>query len=207
MLGHLLHGVFELFPLLPAAEDHGGGLLQGDPGLLPLGSALQHQDELALGLRDLVVGHRFAQGHAQGLLVELGELPAEGEAAVRVEGVPEVRKGGAELVGGLMEEHGAFLRLEGGQALPALLLIHGEEAFKAEAARGEAGDRQGVDGGAAAGDGDDRHAVFRAEPHETLPGVGDGGGAGVRHQGAALSRQEALQNGLARRRPGCAHGS
>ena len=46
--------------------------------------------------------------------MELGELPAEGEAAVRAEGVPEVGEGGPELVGGLVEEHGALLRLEGG---------------------------------------------------------------------------------------------
>ena len=128
--------------------------------------------------------------------MELGELPAEKAAVGPEASLRSERVGGA--CGGLVEEHGALLRLEGGRRSQHSLLVHGEEALKAEAACGEAGDRQGVDGGsAAAGDGDDGDALQSAEAHETLPGVGDGGGAGVRHQGAALPGEEALEDGLA----------
>ena len=99
-------------------------------------------------------------------------------------------------MGRFVEDHGAGFVLQGVQMLPTAFLVDGEEALEGEASGGQTADGQGVDGGAAAGDDDDRHAVFRAEPHEALPGVGDGGSTGVRHQGTALSRQEPLEDGL-----------
>ena len=76
------------------------------------------------------------------------------------------------------------------------ILVDGQEALKGEPPGGQAADGQGVDGGAAAGDGQHLHAAFRAQPHQVLAGVGDGRGPGVGHQGAGLACQQPLQNGL-----------
>ena len=80
--------------------------------------------------------------------------------------------------------------------LPPALFIDGQKALKGEPAGGKAADGQGVHRRAAAGDGQNLHAVFRAQPHQVLAGVGNGGRAGVRHQSAGLACQQALENGL-----------
>ena len=79
----------------------------------------------------------------------------------------------------------------------AVLLVHGKEALEGEPARGLAGGRQGSHQGAWTRDGRHRHPMGGAQGDQLLPGVGDGGHPGVGHQGAALPRQQALQNGRA----------
>ena len=79
---------------------------------------------------------------------------------------------------------------------PAAFFVDSEEPFKGEAPGGQTADSQGVDGGAAAGNGPDLYAVFCAQPHQILAGIGDGGGAGVRHQSAGFPGQQPIQNVL-----------
>ena len=95
-----------------------------------------------------------------------------------------------------MKDQGALLVFQRLQPLPAVLLVDSQEALEGEAARGQAADGQGVHGGAAAGNGQHLHAVFRTQPHQVLPGIGDGGSAGVCHQGTGFTCQQPLQNGL-----------
>ena len=73
-------------------------------------------------------------------------------------------------------------------------LVDGQEALEGEPACGEAGQGQGGDHGAGAGYHQHGDAVLRAEPDQILAGVGDGRHPGVRHQGAALARQEPAQD-------------
>ncbi len=128
--------------------------------------------------------------------MELGQLPAKGDPAVRAEGLRQVRQSSPELVGSLVEDHGPPLVPEALQMLPAALFGDGQKALESEPPRGQAADRQGADGGAAAGDGQHRHAVLRAEADQGLAGVRDGGSPGVGYQGAALPRQQAGEDGL-----------
>ena len=130
--------------------------------------------------------------------MELGQLPAEGGLPVPQD-LQEVREGGPQAVGGLVEDHGALLPDQGREALPALLPPHGEEALKGEAPRSKPADRQGGDQGTAPRDGLHGHALRRAELHQGLAGIADGGGPGVGDQGAGLPGQEPGENGRARR--------
>ncbi len=97
-------------------------------------------------------------------------------------------------MGRLIEDHRPILRRQPLQALAALLFLRREKALEGEAGRGQAGDAQGRDGSAGAGDGADRDALLGAEPDQSLAGVGDRGAACVRDQGAALPRLQTGQD-------------
>ena len=93
-----------------------------------------------------------------------------------------------------MEDHGALLAPQLLQLLTALGFARGEEALEGKAARRQTRHRQGVHRRAAAGDGDDGHALLGAELHQILAGVGDGRRARIGDEGAALAAQQALDD-------------
>ena len=126
--------------------------------------------------------------------MELRELAAEGDRPIRAEGRAQILERAQELMRRLIEDHGALLGFQALEVLGAVPARDGEKALKAEPLCGKTGDGERRDDGAAAGDGDDLHAVLGAEAHEILPGVGDGGHAGVRDEGAALPREQPLEN-------------
>ena len=95
-----------------------------------------------------------------------------------------------------MKDHGARFFFQRIQMLPAAFPIDREETLKGEPPGGQTADSQSVDGGAAAGNGPDFHAVFRTQPHQILTGIGDGRGAGVRYQSAGFSPQQPAQDSL-----------
>ena len=97
-----------------------------------------------------------------------------------------------------MKDHGARLTGQLLQLFPALLFDGGKKALKSEAACGQAGDGQSVDGGAAAGDGLYRDAVFSTQAHQILTGITDGGHPRVGDQRTGLTGQQAGENRLSR---------
>ena len=143
------------------------------------------------------MGGGAAQGGAEHFFMELGQLPAQGNPAVRSENSGHVLQGGQKLMGRFVEHHGAGLRSQGVQVLLPAFFCRGEEALKGEAAGGQAGDAQGRDDGAGTGYGGDGNARLGAQPDQVLAGVGDGGGACVGDQGAHLSGLHPLQELLA----------
>ena len=140
--------------------------------------------------------HRFAEGGLPDVLVQLGQLAAEGDAAVRTEGVRQVVQCGAQLVGRFVEDDRALFLQKIGQPLLFLLAVHGQKALEHPA------------GGVLPGDGQRRHAGRRRRhrhhldapgqrvPHDHFARVGDAGHSGVTAQRAALPCLDALQNGL-----------
>ena len=102
-----------------------------------------------------------------------------------------------EPVGGLVEDHGAGFRLQGGkQGLPAFLLR--EEALETEAVARQAGGDDGRDAGRGAREGLDLDPFLRAGAGQQEARVGDAGRAGVAHQGDVQPAQDALLHELDR---------
>ena len=97
-----------------------------------------------------------------------------------------------------VKDHGARLAGQLLQLIPALLFAGGKKALKGEAACGQAGDSQRVDGGAAAGDSLHGDAVFGAQTHQLLAGITDGGHPRVGDQRAGLTGQQAGEDRLSR---------
>lgn len=102
--------------------------------------------------------------------MQFGQLPAQGDLPVGTEGIPQIGQGGAQLVGSLVEDHGALLGFQGLQMFPPAFAVDGEEAFKGKPAGGKAADRQRVYRRAAAGDGEHLHIVLGAQAHSSSPG-------------------------------------
>ena len=79
---------------------------------------------------------------------------------------------------------------------PAVLFVHSQKALKGKPPCGLAGDGQGRYQSAGAGYGADGNPRLPAAGHQLLPGVGDGGGARVGDQGAALPGLKPAQDSL-----------
>ena len=195
-LCHLPDRVPHPKPLRPAAADQGRPLLQGEAGLLRRRGAADHQDKLPPGRRLPIEEGCLGERGADGLLVDLAQLPAQGGGPV-TEDVQQIRQGGVQLVGRLVENHGALLPGQGLEALPPLPPAGGEEALEGEASGGQAREGQGADQGAAPGNSDDVHPVLGAQAHQLLPRVADGGHPRVGYQSAALPGQQPAQHRLA----------
>ena len=104
-------------------------------------------------------------------------------------------------MGRLVEHHGPRFAGQLLQRGAALALAGGQEALEGETPGVQTRYGQRGDGGAAAGYGLHRHAVFGAQRHQLLPGIADSRRTGVRYQRAGLACQQPGQNGLSRRRP------
>ena len=127
----------------------------------------------------------LAQGAAQHLLVQLGQL-ADGRAGpLGPEGGDHRLQGGQDPVRGLEEHHGPRLGGQLGQAAVALAGPAGQEPLEAEPVGGQAADHQRGQGGAGAGDHLDRHPALQAGGDQVVAGVGHGRHAGVADQGQA----------------------
>ena len=130
------------------------GLIQWNSGSKFSLRACHYQDELSFWGVIPIESGSLCQGSAADLLVELGQLPTQGDTAVRAEGGGEVLQRGEELVGSLVKEYGALFPPQGFQPLPAVPPVDGEKALEHEAAGRQAADCQGTDASAAAGDRD-----------------------------------------------------
>ena len=98
-----------------------------------------------------------------------------------------------------MEHHGPCLAGQLLQGGAALLFAGGQKALEGEAPGVQPGHGQGGDGGAAAGNGLYRHAVFGAQRYQLLSRIADGRGTGVGDQRARFAGEQTLQNSLTRR--------
>ena len=126
--------------------------------------------------------------------MELRQLPAQGDAPLCAERRRKILQRGQQLVRRLVEDHRPRLVLQARQVLLTAFFVDGQKALEREPACRQPGDAQRRHQRARAGDGADRHAVLRAQPHEILARVGDRGGARVRHQRARLAREQARKD-------------
>ena len=111
MLRHLLGGVFQPHSLFLQSKDLRHAVLQRHHGAGFGGGTGHHKDVFTFGGVLLVIGHGFGQSEAQDLLVELSQLPAQGDPAVWAEGLRQVVQCGTELMRGFVEDHGPGLAL------------------------------------------------------------------------------------------------
>ena len=88
------------------------GLIQWNSGSKFSLRACHYQDELSFWGVIPIESGSLCQGSAADLLVELGQLPTQGDTAVRAEGGGEVLQRGEELVGSLVKEYGATVNDE-----------------------------------------------------------------------------------------------
>ena len=158
--------------------------------LLPLGGALpalDHQDKLPPGLLIPVVGGGLSQGGAPHLLVDLGQLPAQGHPPLGAEHLGKVRQSLAQLVGRLVKDHGPVLLGHGLQVLLPAALVHAEEPLEGEPSGGQPADGQGGHRRRGAGHHVHGDVLLGTGGHQGLSRVGDGRHARVGHQGAGLA--------------------
>ena len=130
--------------------------------------------------------------------MELCQLTAQGGGPVSQQ-LHHVGEGLTQAVGCLVKHHGAHLAGQLLQGSAALFFTGGQKALEGEAPGVQPGHGQGGDGGAAAGNGLYRHAVFGAQGHQLLPRIADGRGTGIGDQRARFAGEQTLQNGLTRR--------
>ena len=190
----LPHRVPEGEPLPPEAFHQKQPLLQRGPLRLLLLGPPDDQHELPLGTLLLIPGGGLAQGGAENLLVELGQLPAQRDPPVPESGQQIVQRR-PQAVGSLIKDQRPLLPQQTLEPFPPLGLVRRQEPLEGEPPCGQPADRQRGDQRAAPRHRLDRHPAFRAETHQVLPRVGDGGGARVRHQGAALPRLNPAEDG------------
>ena len=129
--------------------------------------------------------------------MQLGQLTAERDRAVRTEGSGQVVQRAAQLVRGLVEDHRAGLVLQKGQPFAAVPLGDGQKALEHKAGRGLAAGRQRCDAGRCRRDGHDPDAALVGLADDLLAGVADAGHTGIAAQGAILPGLDAVQDGLA----------
>ena len=178
----------------------GDGFFQGRRGGLLDGGRVgtgQNQHILAAGVVVLIKGHGLAESRLFDLLVQLGQLTAERDRAVRTEGSGQVVQRAAQLVRGLVEDHRAGLVLQKGQPFAAVTLGDGQKALEHKAGRGLAAGRQRRDAGRCRRDGHDPDAALVGLADDLLAGVADAGHTGIAAQGAILPSLDAVQDGLA----------
>ena len=126
--------------------------------------------------------------------MELGQFPAQRDPPLRSEGRQQVIQGGAQLMGRLVEDHGALLPAKALEVRRTVLLVHRQKALEGEPAGGQTADRQRRHQRAGAGNGAHLHPRLSALRHQLFAGVADGRCARVRHQSAVFSRQNAAQD-------------
>ena len=129
--------------------------------------------------------------------MELRELARERDLPRAAERVAQVTERAQQLVRRLVEDHRARLAAQALEVLAPGLAAHGEEALKAKLLRRQTGHGQRRDGRARAGDDLHVDALLGALTHDVLAGVGDGGHAGVGHEGARLAGEQAGDDLLA----------
>ena len=140
------------------------------------------------------MGEGLLHGAAEHLLVELGELAADGDSAV-AEGGQQVVQGLAEAMWGLEGHEGVLFpgqRLEGRTPFPGL---PGQEAEEEEAVGGQARYDQGRRDGGGAGDSHDRDACGRGRSDQLVARIADEGHAGVGDQGNCAVPQGCQEGG------------
>ena len=125
------------------------------------------------------MGLCLAEGGLPDLLVELGQLPAQGDAALRAKGGGQVVQGGAQLVGCFVKDHGALFVQKIGQPFPFLLAVHRQKALEHPAGGVLPRNRQRRDTGRGGGHRHDLDAAGQRIPDDDLAGVGDAGHSGV----------------------------
>jgi hypothetical protein len=138
--------------------------------------AFDDEDDFAAGGFEMGDGGRG--GADKGLFVQLGELAADGDAAVRhdfVDGGEGSAQAARRFKG---DQRRGLLRgvLQQGAQLPDGAR---QEADEAEVVAAQAGDGEGGDDGGGAGQADDLVAGAAGGGNQIDAGVGDGGGAGV----------------------------
>ena len=143
------------------------------------------------------MGGGLGEGGFPDLLVELGQLPAEGDAAVPAKGGGQFVQSGPQPVGRLVEDDGPHLPVQGGQPLAAQPALGGQKALEHPAGGVLSRDGQGGDAGRRPrhrGDGD---AAGQRVPDDDRAGVGDAGHPGVGAEGAALPCLDPAEDALA----------
>jgi hypothetical protein len=80
--------------------------------------------------------------------------------------------------------------------IAAALFVDGKKALEGEPSGGQTGNGQRIDGGAAAGDGENRDTVLGAQANQILTGIGDGGGACVSDQRTVLAGEKPVEDAL-----------
>ena len=126
--------------------------------------------------------------------MQLGQLPAQGNGALRAKGGAQVVQCSAQLVGGLIKNHGAGLPLQKFQPLAALLFGHRQKALKHKPGGILPRNRQRRHAGTGTRHRRYRNAAGNGVFHDLLTGVADAGHTGVRAERAALPRFNAVQN-------------
>ena len=155
-----------------------------------------HQHVFPPGLVGFVVLHRLAEGGLPDILMELGQLPAQGDAAVGTESAGQIVQRGAQLVGRFVKDGGALFLQKRSKAFLFLLAVHGQKALEHPAGGVLPGHGQRCDAG-----GSRRHRHYldapgQCVPHDHLARVGDAGHARITAQCAALARLNAAQDAL-----------
>ena len=125
--------------------------------------------------------------------MQLCQFAANGQLAV-AQRVLQLRERAHQAVRRFVQDRGALFRFERLEPFGALPLLHRKKALEAKPPRRQPRHSERRDRRAAARHCDHRNAVFRAQAHQILAGVGDGGAAGVGHQGAALTVKQPLQD-------------
>ena len=96
-----------------------------------------------------------------------------------------------------VENHGAFLPRQRGEAARTLGALAGEETLKGKSSGGQAGERERGQRGGGAGHHGDGQVGFRDGCGGNVAGVGDGGHARIREQQHALAVLYRLHDGFA----------
>ncbi len=125
------------------------------------------------------LGAQFADGAAEELFVELGELACEGDGLGWAEGGFDVGEGVEDAMGGFVEDVGCVAARDLFECRFALACFGGEEAVEGEALGREAAGDECADGGVGTGDGEDVDAGGDGGCGDLSAGVGDAWGAGV----------------------------
>ena len=155
-----------------------------------------HQHILAARLVGLVVLHRLAEGSLPDILVQLCQLPAQGDAAVCAKGIGQIVQRGAQLVGRFVKDGGALFLQKLSQPLFFLLAVHGQKALEHPAGGVLPGHGQRCDAGGSRRYWHYLDAPGQCVPHDHLARVGDAGHARITAQGTALACFNAAQDAL-----------
>ena len=143
------------------------------------------------------MGLGLAQRRFPDLLVELGQLPAEGDAPLRAEGGGQVVQRGAQLVGRFVEDDRPLFALQLGQPLPLLLFVYRQKTLEHPAGGVLTGDGQRRHTGGGCRNGHHLDAPGQCVPHDHFARVRDAGHTGIAAQGAVLACLNAAQDPLA----------
>ena len=176
----------------------GGGLVQGGGiGRVCLRGACHYQNIFPPGVGLCIVGGGLGQGGLPDLLVQFGQLPAEGDAAFPAKGGGQLVQGGPQPVGRFVKDDGARLPFQGGQPFAAQTAFGGQEPLKDPAGGVLARHGQSGDAGRGPRHRRDGDPPGQGVPDDDRPGVRDAGHPRIRTQGAILPRFDPAQDALA----------